>query len=238
MVIKWMPPSFDPQPLESRGISSIESGTIQTGAKTRSTSLLPTAEEIETIRKAAFQEGYAQGFQTGNQQGTEEGLQTGTAAGAQVGYKQAYDDAKADIDSLTKSLQEILVALQGLPEAITQPLNELAYEIALRISGKEAMERGPFVAAIQEALMRLPRPGETLFLRISEADSTVWKRIVEDPGLPFSCSLLLDADVSSGHAFVELDHARIDVGFEARKAIARSLLGLPNYLPSSDEENF
>ena len=114
----------------------------------------------------------------------------------------------------------------------------MAYEVALRISGKEEIERGPFVAAIQEALMRLPRPGETLHLRISEADSIIWKRIVEDPGLPFSCSLLLDADVPSGHAYAELDHARIDVGFEARKAIARSLLGLPNHLQSSGEENF
>lgn len=237
MVIKWMPPSFDIKPPEPVGIQQLDP-SLQTVEAAQPPLQLPSVEEIEAIRKAAFQEGYTQGFQTGNQQGEVEGLQTGTAAGAQAGYQQAYDDAKADIDSLTKSLQDILAALQGLPEAITQPLNELAYEIALRISGKEEIERAPFVAAIQEALMRLPRPGETLHLRISEADSIIWKRIVEDPGLPFSCSLLLDADVPSGHAFAELDHARIDVGFEARKAIARSLLGLPNYLQSSGEENF
>ena len=235
MVIKWMPPSFDPKPPEPALVSRLGSEAIE---PLEPPLQLPTIEEIEAIRKSAFQEGYTQGFAQGNQQGEVEGLQTGTAAGAQAGYQQAYDDAKADIDALTKSLQDILEALQGLPEAITQPLNELAYEIAMRISGKEAIDRGPFVAAIQEALMRLPRPGETLFLRISEADSIIWKRIVEDPGLPFSCSLLLDADVAPGHAFAELDHARIDIGFEARKAIARSLLGLPNYQHSSDEETF
>ena len=235
MVIKWMPPSFDPKPPEPVSLARVEPQIIE---PIEPPLQLPTIEEIEAIRKSAFQESYAQGFQQGNQQGEVEGLQTGTAAGAQAGYQQAYDDAKADIDSLTKSLQEILEALQGLPEAITQPLNELAYEIAMRISGKEEIDRGPFVAAIQEALMRLPRPGETLFLRISEADSIIWKRIVEDPGLPFSCSLLLDADVAPGHAFAELDHARIDVGFEARKAIARSLLGLSNREHSSDEETY
>ena len=235
MVIKWMPPSFDPKPPEPVSLARVEPQIIE---PIEPPLQLPTIEEIEAIRKSAFQEGYAQGFQQGNQQGEVEGLQTGTAAGARAGYQQAYDDAKADIDSLTKSLQEILEALQGLPEAITQPLNELAYEIAMRISGKEEIDRGPFVAAIQEALMRLPRPGETLFLRISEADSIIWKRIVEDPGLPFSCSLLLDADVAPGHAFAELDHARIDVGFEARKAIARSLLGLSNREHSSDEETY
>jgi hypothetical protein len=86
--------------------------------------------------------------------------------------------------------------------------------------------------------MRLPRPGETLFLRIAEADSMIWKRIVEDPGLPFSCSLLLDADVKPGHAFAELDHARIDIGFEARKALARSLLGLSSHGSVASDENF
>ena len=235
MVIKWMPPSFDPKPPEPAVIPRHDSELIQALEPALQ---LPTVEEIEAIRKAAFQEGYTQGFQTGNQQGEAEGLQTGTAAGAQAGYQQAYDDAKADIDSLTRSLQDILAALQGLPEAITQPLNELAYEIAMRITGKEEIERGPFVAAIQEALMRLPRPGETLFLRIAEADSMIWKRIVEDTGLPFSCSLLLDADVKPGHAFAELDHARIDIGFEARKALARSLLGLPSHGSVASDENF
>jgi len=235
MVIKWMPPSFDPKPSESALVSRLGPEGIELIEPPLQ---LPTIEEIEAIRKSAFQEGYTQGFQKGSQQGEAEGLQTGTAAGAQAGYQQAYDDAKADIDALTKSLQDILEALQGLPEAITQPLNELAYEIAMRISGKEQIDRGPFVAAIQEALMRLPRPGETLFLRISEADSIIWKRIVDDLGLPFSCSLLLDADVAPGHAFAELDHARIDVGFEARKAIARSLLGLSNHEHPLDEETY
>jgi flagellar biosynthesis/type III secretory pathway protein FliH len=88
------------------------------------------------------------------------------------------------------------------------------------------MERGPFVAAVQEALMRLPRPGESLYLRIRSDEVEAWKKIVEDPGLPFTCSVLVDADVQPGHAYVEVGGARIDVGTEARKALVFSALGL------------
>jgi hypothetical protein len=88
------------------------------------------------------------------------------------------------------------------------------------------MERAPFVAAVQEALMRLPRPGENLYLRLRAEEVKSWKKIVDDPGLPFNCTILVDADVRPGHAYVEVSGARIDVGQEARLALVRHALGL------------
>jgi flagellar biosynthesis/type III secretory pathway protein FliH len=88
------------------------------------------------------------------------------------------------------------------------------------------MERAPFVAAVQEALMRLPRPGENLYLRLRAEEVETWKKIVDDPGLPFNCTILLDADVRPGHAYVEVAGARIDVGSQARVALVKSALGL------------
>ena len=101
------------------------------------------------------------------------------------------------------------------------------------------MERAPFVAAVQEALMRLPRPGENLYLRLSAQDVDTWSAIIQDPGLPFSCSVLVDADVQPGHAYVEISGARIDVGKEARLALVKTALGMtksiqeesPSYSP-------
>lgn len=217
MVIKWQPPSFDPKPPQS---------LVAPIVPTASVTPLPTVEEIETIRQAAYKEAQEQGYQDGLKQGQELGHQQGTEAGARAGYQQAYDDAAKDIKNVTTALQEILSAVKGMPEAIAAPLNELAYDIGVRIAGKESMERGPFVAAVQEALMRLPRPGENLFLRLRAEEVEIWKRIVEDPGLPFACTVLLDADVPAGHAYVELGGARIDVGYQARIAIVRTALGL------------
>jgi hypothetical protein len=113
-----------------------------------------------------------------------------------------------------------------MPEAIAEPLTQFSFEIASRLSANSSMERAPFVMAVQEALMRLPRPGENLYLRLRAEEVETWRRIVEDPGLPFNCTILVDADVRPGHAYVEVSGARIDVGVEARIALVKAALGL------------
>jgi len=233
MIIKWVPPSFDPPPVEATPL--VEATPVVAVVETPPAPPPPpaiTEEELAKIRESAYEEGFAQGYQSGYAKGEEEGLAAGTSAGAQAGYQQAYDDAKKDIDALHTALQDVLSALQGMPEAISESLNEFAYEVALRISGADSMERGPFVATIQEALMRLPRPGENVFLRIRNEEAEIWNRFVSDSSLPFTCTVLIDADVPPGHAYVEIAGARIDVGYEARKALVRSALGLssPNDL--------
>jgi flagellar biosynthesis/type III secretory pathway protein FliH len=130
-----------------------------------------------------------------------------------------------------------------MPEAIAEPLTELSFDIASRLTANASMERAPFVAAVQEALMRLPRPGENLYLRLRAEEVESWKKIVDDPGLPFNCTILVDADVRPGHAYVEVSGARIDVGLEARLALVRHALGLdgnsgsaPDALPQSETQ--
>jgi len=88
---------------------------------------------------------------------------------------------------------------------------------------------------VQEALMRLPRPGENLYLRLRSEEVDTWRKIVEDPGLPFNCTILVDADVRPGHAYVEVSGARIDVGFEARMALVKTALGLDGSVAQDDK---
>ena len=227
MIIKWVPPSFDP-PAPEVVSPTVEMFSTPPEVVQEPPIVIPqiTEEEITQIRQNAYDAGFAEGYKSGYAKGEEEGLAAGTNAGAQAGYQQAHDDAKEKIDALHTALQELLSALQGMPDAISESLNEFAYEIALRISGVDSLERGPFVAAIQEALMRLPLPGENVFLRIRNEEAETWNRFVGESGLPFTCTLLIDSDVPPGHAYVEISGARIDVGYEARKALVRSALGL------------
>lgn len=226
MIIKWVPPSFDlpPEAVAKTVLVEVAPGPIAAEVSVAGPTI--TEEEVAAIREKAYESGFAEGYKSGYAKGEEEGLETGTNAGAQVGYKQAYDDTKEDIDALHLALKEVLASLQGMPEAISESLNEFAYELALRISGAERLDRGPFVAAIQEALMRLPLPGENVFLRIRKEEVETWNRFVSESALPFTCTVLLDADVPPGHAYVEIAGSRIDVGYEARKALVRSALGL------------
>ncbi|NBP21087.1 MAG: hypothetical protein EBV36_04255 [Burkholderiaceae bacterium] len=180
----------------------------------------PTVEEVEAIRASAYHEAYELGSNQGFIEGRESGYKEGT-----------------ETNRLHDALKELLLTLDGFPQAISEPLTQLAFEIGARLSANESMERAPFVAAVQEALMRLPRPGESLYLRIRSEEVDTWKKIVEDPGLPFTCSVLVDADVQLGHAYVEVGGARIDVGKEARKALVFSALGLSGSPAKAPDQN-
>ncbi|MBU3560485.1 FliH/SctL family protein [Polynucleobacter hallstattensis] len=212
LLTRWEPPSFDPPaPPKPPKVAPI---------------YYPTVEEVEAIREAAYKEAYELGSNQGFVEGREAGYNEGKATGHEEGYKVGYQDAEEEILRLQNALGHLLEAVSGMPEAIAEPLTQFSFEIASRLSANSSMERAPFVMAVQEALMRLPRPGENLYLRLRAEEVETWRRIVEDPGLPFNCTILVDADVRPGHAYVEVSGARIDVGVEARIALVKAALGL------------
>jgi flagellar assembly protein FliH len=212
LLTRWEPPSFDPpQPPKPPKVAPI---------------YYPTVEEVEAIREAAYKEAYELGSNQGFVEGRAAGYDEGKATGHEEGYKAGYQDAEEETLRLQNALGQLLEAVSGMPEAIAEPLTQFSFEIASRLSANSSMERAPFVMAVQEALMRLPRPGENLYLRLRAQEVETWRKIVEDPGLPFNCTILVDADVRPGHAYVEVSGARIDVGVEARIALVKAALGL------------
>lgn len=209
----WKPPSFDPRPKTEIPRAP-----------------LPTVEEVEAIRAEAARLGMEAGHETGYAEGKQEGFTAGHIEGMQKGheegYKAGYEQAKGEIEHLTTALNSVLEAINELPAAMGEPMVELAYAVGERLSGKEGMDRTPFVTAVQEALMRLPKPGEKLFFRIRQEELDSWKRALDDPGLPFKCTLVFDENVPHGHAYVEAQGTRLNVGEAARKALVRTALGL------------
>jgi flagellar assembly protein FliH len=212
LLTRWEPPSFDPpKPPKPPKVAPIQ---------------YPTVEEVEAIREKAYQEAYELGSNQGFVEGRDAGYKEGKESGYREGYQQGFAEADQETRRLQDALGQLLEVLTGMPEAIAEPLTQFSYDIASRLSANASMERAPFVAAVQEALMRLPRPGENLYLRLRAEEVDTWKKIVDDPGLPFNCTILFDADVRPGHAYVEVSGARIDVGMEARKALVKTALGL------------
>jgi len=209
----WKPPSFDPRS---------KSEPVRAP--------LPTVQEVEDIRAEAaqlgMQAGHEAGYAAGNKEGFAAGHLDGFQKGHEEGYQAGYDQARAEITNLTEALNHVLQSIEELPTAMGEPLVELAYDIGERLSGQEGMDRSPFVQAVQEALMKLPKPGEKLFIRIRPQESEAWKKASDDEGLPFRCILLFDENVPPGHAYVEAQGTRLDIGIEARRALVRTALGL------------
>ncbi|NBW01472.1 MAG: hypothetical protein EBR85_07165 [Betaproteobacteria bacterium] len=209
----WKPPSFDPRPPTEIPRAP-----------------LPTVEEVEAIRAEAarlgMESGHATGYAEGKQEGYSAGHIEGMQKGHEEGYQAGYEQGKAEIERLTAALNTLLEAINELPAAMGEPIAELAYQIGERLSGKDGMDRAPFVAAVQEALMRLPKPGEKLFFRVRAQEAETWKRALEDPGLPFKCTLVVDENIPEGHAYVEAQGMRLNLGEQARRALVRTALGL------------
>ena len=199
---------------------------------------LPTVDEIQNIRAKAHQEGFARGLQEGlaegRAQGVElgklEGLELGRTDGFQAGYQQGYQTGSTDLENQLASLRQVLATLSDLPGEIESALTAWVYDTAVRISGQLELDRSMFAAAVQEALMRLPRPGEQLFVRVSPQDMGMWNRLL-DESLSFQAVLQPDPELQAGHAYVEVAGTHLDVGQKARRALVKSALGLLETLP-------
>jgi flagellar assembly protein FliH len=227
---RWSPPSFDgdhaaPDLATGREFSRLaEDGSIA----------LPSVNEVDAIRGKAYQDAYARGLQEGLTEGhaqgaakgREEGIEQGRTDGFQLGYQQGYQSGIKDIEHMAAEMQRVMAQLQSLPQAFQTALPEWVYETALRLAGKEQMDRSVFVAAVQEALMRLPRPGENLIVGVPPAELEAWQSLLSHPDMPFQSLVRPDADLSKGFAYVLVDGTRLDVGISARDALVRSALGL------------
>ena len=227
---RWSPPSFDGEP------ATTEHTPGQTSVRHLDEALmvLPSVNEVDAIRGKAYQDAYARGLQEGLTEGhaqgaakgREEGIEQGRTEGFQLGYQQGYQSGIKDIEHMSKEMQRVMNELHSLPHAFQTALPEWVYETALRLAGKEQMDRSVFVAAVQEALMRLPRPGENLVVGVPPAELEAWQSLLSHPDMPFQSLVRPDAELSKGFAYVLVDGTRLDVGISARDALVRSALGL------------
>ena len=202
---RWTPPSFDADPAPVAANTNASSGVKVSGLT------LPTVDEIQAIRAKAYQEAFTRGMQ--------EGLVEGRLQAESLGRDEGLEKGR-------QSLKQVLQRLSGLPDAFQTALPEWVYETALRLAGKEQMDRSVFVAAVQEALLRLPRPGQSLTVGVPQAELEAWEKLLQDPDMPFTAVVRADPELSAGYAYVQVEGTRLDVGTKAREALVRSALGL------------
>jgi flagellar assembly protein FliH len=209
----WAPPSFDPPPPPPPPPPSLSQA------------------DIDATLEAARLQGHALGRDQGMAQGLAQGLEQGLAEGRAEGRRLAFEAARDRLSALTSALQDTLAEISGLPGAIAEPVIDLALLVAQRLTGSQAFERAAFVAAVQEALMHLPMPGEQLLLRLAPADERDWQEALGRFDLPCGHAVVVDPDLPPGRVFVEVGGTRLDIGPAARQALVRSALGLPLLLP-------
>ncbi len=125
-----------------------------------------TAETLEAIRQAAFEEGHAEGKEQGLAEGREEGrlqgMQQGHEAGLQQGLEQGLEEGREQIQQQLARLNTLVERLQAplaqVDQVVEQSLVTLAMELARNLLKAEAsVSPKLLLATVQEALQALPR---------------------------------------------------------------------------------
>lgn len=217
---RWNPPSFDPPVLPVSSVSD-SAGPA-------------TVQQLQGIQAKAYQESFARGLQEGIEAGRtqglaigrQEGYEAGHAEGLQAGFQKAYQQGAEQVQHLTQSLQSLEDQFAQIGQAIEEELAELVYQTAVRLTGQEPLSAASFMQSVKDALSQLPARDSPVVLRIPVDEWSTWTQLSQQAPAGLVFKIVPDADVVSGHAYIEWAGTRADVGAQARRALVRSALGL------------
>lgn len=231
----WQPPSWDTPADKAEAAMRTRAAWSQPFEAVRPPSALEAVEP--QAHPLAFVRGLQQGLEEGRTQGLalgrQEGWSEGHRQGHEAGLSQGLQEAASDVQRLTDSLQGLVDSLQVFPAIWAEELGELVFVVASKLNAGVQPDRSLVMQSVWQALQAMPKPGQTLTLRVAPNELATWTSILSDPQSPSNMAVLADAELSPGQALIELDASRIDVGDSARLALLKSALSLlPRPQPS------
>ena len=138
-----------------------------------------TADDIEQIRQAAFDEGFAEGkdegFSKGYAEGREQGQQDGFSQGQAEGKKQGLSDGQEELNNKLAQLSTLLDQLQqplaNVDTMVKQQLLQLSLAMAQAVIAVE-VKTNPLVVqqAVNDAINALPLDASQLVIKLNPAD--------------------------------------------------------------------
>ena len=138
-----------------------------------------TADDIEQMRQAAYDEGFAQGkeegFSKGYSEGREQGYQDGQNQGLAEGKKQGLVDGQAELTErlakLTQLLDQLQQPLAAIDAQVQQQLLQLSLAMAQAVINVEvATNPKVILQAIAEATAALPLQSSQLLIKVHPED--------------------------------------------------------------------
>lgn len=167
-----------------------------------------TAEEVEAVRQAAYEEGLAQGVEAGNARGYDEG------------YKSGADDIRSMMTKLSQICRALLEPIPSQDEEIEQALMELVKSICSRVVHRELeLDSSNLRIVLKEALDCLQPGARRLRIHLNPDDAGFIQQALEEMSdLEFNWQLLPHQTISPGGCIVETDKSMVDARSEKRLA--------------------
>ncbi|WP_100655804.1 flagellar assembly protein FliH [Alteromonas flava] len=197
--------------------------------------LPPTAEEIEAIRAAAYQEGFDEGKQAGYAEGHAEGLENGHAEGVTQGLEEGTAQGLAagqeQIDSLTEQWQALIKELHT-PVLTTnketqKQLVTLAVALAKAVIRREVETQPEIIlTALNEAVKTLPINDRSIHIRLHPDDLAIIKGAFDEDTIKQNqWHLIATPEMARGGCDVSTESNAVDHSIERRsKAVLETFL--------------
>lgn len=190
---------------------------------------LPTAEELENIRRDAYNDGLEQGLIEGRQQGLKDGYDDGQKEGYQAafeqgqkegreqGFKSGEEDGRrkgqADINAVVQRLQRVINTLQAeissrdrqLPDVLAGLVTQICQRVLQTELAEGALSIHQFV---RRALDELPAGEDNVRVFVGPDDARHLRNSLEMTGdeLHFS----VDDKLPAGSCRVESEHSLVE----------------------------
>lgn len=211
---------------------------------------LPTAEELENIRRDAYtagleqgqiegrQQGYKESYDIGLQEGRQEGTQQGHSEGYNTGFKSGEESGKlqsqAAIDQATSQLNQLAEQLQShideRDQQLPQVLANIVAGVCHQVVGEELKQGAENILAIvQKTLDALPEGEEKRRIYISAEDAPHLQQGLANTGLEMQYQI--DETLTAGSCRVEGEHALAE--FSSQEHLDTLLTDVMQQLQSS-----
>lgn len=183
-----------------------------------------TIEDIEAIRQAAYEEGFAEGQAAGHQEGLEkgrlEGLEQGHTEGLSQGLKEGLEQGQQQIDTLSgywrQLIDELENPVQQLTVEVQKQLVALITEVARAVLKVElTTNEQAIIATVKEAVQAMPVVQQQLKIYLHPDDLLVIEGVYPEATLEKNnWQLLSDASLARGDCQIITDHSMIDRSME------------------------
>lgn len=199
---QWLPPNMNERQEKS-------------GAKIRSSGSMLTAEQLETLQKEAYQEG----FELGKREGLE------------AGHREALESGRQQVAGLVQGVERLMATLETplkeLDEQVERELVDLVISMVRQLVRREIrMEPSHIIGMVRESLSILPVSSRNIRVHLHPEDARLVREIYDMSEKEQGWSVVEDPVLARGGCRVVTETSQIDATLESRlAAMATHLMG-------------
>ncbi|MEN9464846.1 MAG: hypothetical protein RL217_1027 [Pseudomonadota bacterium] len=191
---------------------------------------LPTAEELENIRREAYnagleqgliegrQQGHKESFAQGHSEGLEAGLKEGKEQGIELGKSEGLALGQVQIDSAVTRLNQLAQLLQSriqerdaaLPEVLVQLVESLCRQV---VGSELKMGAAGIGLVLEQSLAQLPEGSSNVRVFVSPVDYALLKSSHLAEG---ELALKEDSNLQAGDLRIQTEHSLVEYQSQER----------------------